>query len=327
MNPSEYRKKMQAQVKAAAKTLQKGAADFRRSSATPAARIKALRDIGQLYDAKDLALARKIAADRKEPAVLRAAALGQLGPALSDSPGTIKLVIAFLGSATETLAVRAAALDLLKAADFHVAGFRSHRPQYIAALRSAAEAPDRMLRQRALGVLAREKDAPTLKRLEQGLRDAAKALVPPEKALQLLRYDIKRDMHELLLDIVQKPPGAEAQEQALRTLATDVSSKDVLEAVLRDKTQPRPARLIAMAGLQSLDSEGLQQIAGAIVADESEEEEVRQACLVAATAFGDEKAPHDALRKGAEQLAATARSPGARRAAARYLAKPPKPDE
>ena len=321
MRPAAYRKKIEKQVRAAARAMKKYAADFRKKSASPAERLRALQSIGQLQDPRDLALAMRVAANRKEPDRLRVAALAQLAPLLERRPEALHLLIDLLADPKEAVSVRSAALTMLKAAAFHVGTFASLRPRYIAALRSAAATEDPMLRQRALGVLARERDAPTLDKLEEGLRNPAKALVSPEKALQLLSYDIKRNVHDVLVKIVQNPPTPEAKQQALRNLAAEGKSRRILERVLRDKTEPRQNRIVAMAGVQSLAPETFSDIAGDIVADASEDENLRTAGLVAATTFGGNKALTEKLRKGAAQLRKRARKPTARQVAARYLDK------
>jgi hypothetical protein len=324
MKPATYRKKIEKEVQAAAKAMKKHAADFRKKSARSSERIRALRGVGQLQDPRDLALAMRLATDRNEPERLRVPAVAQLAPLIERNADALERVIDLLADAGEAVSVRAAALTMLKAAAFHVRAFASRRPRYVAALRSAAASEDAMLRQRALGVLARERDAPTLDRLEEGLRDPAKALLPPDKALQLLSYDTKRDLHDVLVKTIEHPPTQEAKQQALRNLAAEGKSTRILERVLRDKAESRENRIVAMAGVQSLAPEVLSDIAGDIVADPSEDESVRTAGLVAATTLDGGTTPNKKLRKGATQLRKRGRKPAARRAAARYLAKSPK---
>jgi hypothetical protein len=263
----------------------------------------------------------RVASNCQEPERLRVAAVAQLAPLLERDAEALDRLIHLLADETEAVSVRAAALTMLKAAAFHVRAFASRRPRYIAALRSAAAAEDPMLRQRALGVLARERDAPTLDKLEDGLRHPARALVPLDKALQLLSYDTKRDLHDVLVKTIADPPTPEAKQQALRNLAAEGKSKRILERVLRDKTDSKENRIIAMAGVQSLAPEVFSEIASDIVADPSEDESVRTAGLVAAATFGGGKTPTAKLQAGATQLRKRGRKPAARRAAAKYLAK------
>src|SRR5258705_13591202 len=50
-------------------------------------------------------------------------------------------------------------------------------------------------RQRVLGILMREKDGYAQTKLLEGLKNPGKSLLPPEKALQLLSYDIHAEAY------------------------------------------------------------------------------------------------------------------------------------
>jgi hypothetical protein len=65
-----------------------------------------------------------------------------------------------------------------------------------------------------LGILAREKDGFAQQRLLEGLEDPEKALVPPEKAPQLLSYDVHAAAYPMARQIVSRPPSV-ARAQAL----------------------------------------------------------------------------------------------------------------
>ena len=121
-------------------------------------------------------------------------------------------------------AVRLAALKALQSASFSVVKFTPCRPEYLAALRSLIDDPDPEVRQRVLGILAREQDGYTQQRLLEGLQQPEKALVSPEKALQLLSYDIHADAYPVAREIASKPPNPAAKREALRLLAADAAS-------------------------------------------------------------------------------------------------------
>src|SRR5262245_8917902 len=139
MKPAAYRKKIEKQVRAAARNMKKHAAAFRKAS-NAKKRQQALTSVGQLQDARDLALARRIAANAKEPNRLRVAAIAQLTPLLAEGADTLKLLIDQLGNPDESASVRGAALMMLKAAAFHSSAMQSLRPRYIEALRLASRA-------------------------------------------------------------------------------------------------------------------------------------------------------------------------------------------
>src|ERR1700730_10007370 len=119
---------------------------------------------------------------------------------------------------------RLAALQSLGAAAFSVVAFESCRGDYLAALRKVATDPKPELRQRVLGLLMREKDGFAQKKLLEGLKDPDKALVPPQKALQLLSYDVHAEAYAAARDIVKKPPNDDARREALRLLSADAKA-------------------------------------------------------------------------------------------------------
>ena len=168
MDPKDYRKQLEAQLKQLA--VRRGrAVAFRDASASEARRIEALEVLGPLQRADDAKTALKLAGDAGTSEKLRTAAIKKLGITLSRDEQALPLLLRLLGDANEPVAVRSAALGALKVAAFHVKGFNQHRPAYIAALRQAGQAPDEDLRRRSLAVLAREKDGPTQRRLIAGL--------------------------------------------------------------------------------------------------------------------------------------------------------------
>ena len=133
--------------------------------------------------------------------------------------------------------------------------FESCRGDYIATLRKVADDPDPELRQRVLGLLAREKDGFAQKKLLEGLQDPDKALVPPEKALQLLSYDVHADAYAAARDIVKKPPNEMARREALRLLAADATAAPMFEKLMRDKNELREIRQISASALHRAQAE------------------------------------------------------------------------
>jgi hypothetical protein len=74
--------------------------------------------------------------------------------------------------------------------------------------------------------------------LIEGLQDPAKAMLPPEKALQLLSYDVHAGAFDVARRIADKPPNELARREAMRVLAADGGSADMFEKVLRNKSEP-----------------------------------------------------------------------------------------
>ena len=138
-----------------------------------------------------------------------------------------------------------------------------------------------------LGILAREKDGFAQRKLLDGLENPDKALVPPEKALQLLSYDIHAEAYPVARKIVNNPPNEDAKLEALRLLAADAKSAPVFEKLLRDKNEAAEIRQVSAAALQGLKPEKLQENAREILLDDSDYDEIKATSLTALTQFGD----------------------------------------
>lgn len=189
--------------------------------------------------------------------------------------------------------VRLAALDSLGTAAFASPAFRSIRGDYTATLRKVADDPDHELRQRALGILMREKDGYAQKRLVEGLKQPAKALLPPEKALQLLSYDVHAEAYPVARQIVANPPNPLAKREALRLLAADAASAPTFEKILRDKTEAPEIRQLVASALHTLKPDSLQAHAREILLDPSEHDDLRDTSLAALTQFGGSETADD----------------------------------
>jgi hypothetical protein len=190
----------------------------------------------------------------------------------------------------QPIKVRLAALQSLQAATFSVIEFEPYREDYLAALRGLVDDPDPELRQRVLGILSREKDGYVQQRLLEGLQDTSKALVPPEKALQLLSYDVHAEAYPIAREILNAPPNPEAKREALRLLSADASSAPVFEKLLRDKDEDRDVRQISAAALQAVKPKRFQEQAREMLLDDKEYDDIQATALTALEQFGDEKA-------------------------------------
>jgi hypothetical protein len=229
----------------------------------------------------------------------RVAALAEVPLAVCENDKDLQSMLNILRNQDEPLEVRLAALQSLQAASFSVVAFESCRSDYIAALRKVATDPNLELRQRVLGILAREKDGFAQRKLLEGLQNPSKALVPPEKALQLLSYDIHGEAYPIARRIVNNPPNEDAKREALRLLAADAKSAPVFEKLLRDKNEKAEIRQVAAAALQALQPEKLQSNAREILLDESDYDDIKATSLTALTQFGDAEtvSKDEALRK------------------------------
>src|SRR5215212_5437107 len=203
--------------------------------------------------------AMRVATSTRRSVEERVAALAEVPLAVGQSDESLQALLNVLRDPSEPSEVRLATLQTFQAATFSSADYDSWRGDYIAVLREIVEDPDPELRQRVLGILAREKDGFVQGKLLEGLQDSAKSLVPPEKALQLLSYDVHAEAYPVAREIVDKPPNAEARREALRLLAADTDSAPLFERILRDKGDSTDLRQMAAAALQAINPRRLQE--------------------------------------------------------------------
>jgi hypothetical protein len=252
----------------------------------------------------------------------RVEALTEAPLALCKNDKNLQAVLKILSSKDEPVKVRLAALQSLQAASFSVLEFESCRSDYISTLRGIAEDPDPELRQRVLGILAREKDGFAQKKLLEGLENPEKALLPPEKALQLLSYDLHSEAYSVAREIVSKPPNPIAKREALRLLSADASAAPMFEKILRDKAELRENRQISASALQALKPEKLQEHAREMLLDNSEYVDIQGTSLTALRQFGDDEAvaKDEALLKSVDRLSIKAPTK-IKQSARRFLSK------
>jgi hypothetical protein len=232
-------------------------------------------------------LAVSIATNKQKTAPKRIAALAQAPLAVCDSDDNLQSVLGVLQDVNEPMDVRLAALQSLQAASFSVVAFGSCRGDYLSTLRRIAQDRNPELRQRALGLLARQKDGFAQKKLLEGLQSPAKALVPPEKALQLLSYDVHAGAYAAARAIVNNPPNPTAKREALRLLATDATAVPMFEKILLDKNELRENRQLSASALHALDPEKMQKLARDIVLDSKDYDDIKATSLTALSQFGD----------------------------------------
>ena len=261
-----------------------------------------------------------VATNEKKTTAERAKAFAEAPLATIESDKSLQASLDVLRDREQPIKVRLAALQSLQAATFSVIEFEPYREDYMATLREIVDDPDEELRQRVLGILAREKDGYVQKRLLEGLQDPSKALVPPEKALQLLSYDVHADAYPIAREIVKDAPNPEAKREALRLLSADASSAPVFEKLLRDKDEDRDIRQISAAALQAVKPKRFQEQAREMLLDDKEYDDIQATALTALEQFGDEKAvmKDSKLMKRAEQLG-NAKSAKVKKTAKRFM--------
>jgi hypothetical protein len=253
----------------------------------------------------------------------RVAALAKVSLAVCESDKNLQAVLDVLRNKEEPVEVRLAAMDALATAAFRVIAFEPCREDYIATLREVAQDPNPQIRESALDLLAGQKDGFAQKKLLEGLKDPNKALIAPEKALQLLSYDVHAEAYSVARDIVDKPPNADAKREALRLLAADANSAPLFEKLLRDKDELREIRQISASALHGLNPEKFQRHAREILLDKSEYDDIKATSLTALAQFGDDEAvgKDEALLKSVDRFSVGKASSKYKQSARRFLSK------
>jgi hypothetical protein len=264
-----------------------------------------------------------VATNERRPTKDRVTAFAEAPLAVCETDQNLQAVLAVVRDQKEPVEVRMAAMDSLAAAAFSSIAFAPCRNDYIATLREVATDPNPQIRETALGTLAGEKDGFVQKKLLEGLKNPGKALVPPEKALQLLSYDVHAESYSVARDIVQNPPSPGAKQEALRLLAADAASAPFFEKVLRDKDEMRENRQIAASALRALNPDKFQKHAREMLLDKSEFEDIQATSLTALGQFGDNEAvaKDTALLKSVGRLSDKAKSAKYKRSAKQFLGK------
>jgi len=285
MDVSEYRRQLEAELEQAARQQPSFRDLLERSGRGAGSHPAAASEHASADDDATAAIAVLRDGEADEP--LRSAALQVISGAVEERPELIDTLLEVLRDAARPADVRMAVLDVLQQISFRMAAFPAKRPDYLATLRSVIDDPDAELRQRAIGILAREKDEYVQRRLIDGLERRSEALVPTEKAIQYLGYDIHAEYFPLLRRIVEDPPTPAARTEAVRLLAADPSSTDLLLTILSDKTEGSDVRRISAIGLQSAAPGRFEEQARRIVLDDDEDDQLQAMSITALTHFSN----------------------------------------
>ena len=265
--------------------------------------------------------AMKVATNMKAAPKQRVKAMAQSPLAVCETDDNLQAILAVVRNKEESVHVRLAAMDTLATAAFSAVKFASCRNDYIATLREVTDDPNPEIRETALGALAGERDPFVQKKVLEGLKNPEKALVPPDKALQLLSYDVHTEAYAVARDIVNTPPNDNAKTAALRLLAADAKSAPLFEKLLRDKDEKREVRQLSASALNALNPDKLQEHAKEILQDESEYEDIQATSLTALKRFADEEeiTNDKALMKSINRLSTKAKSAKYKKSAKQFL--------
>ena len=202
-------------------------------------------------------------------------------------PDKIVQLMAIAGDRTADAATRRAALYALQELGFTTALLAVMNAQLIAMLRGFIDDPNLELRDIAVEMLAQKKDEVVQQRLLDGLERREPPIVADARALHLLGYDIHAGQFPTVRKFAQQSPDPAARLEAVRLLAADTESADLLLTLFDDRTQPDDVRRASGSALLSVAPDRYAQRAKQAVLDESESESVRLSSLTALTHFAN----------------------------------------
>jgi HEAT repeat protein len=225
----------------------------------------------------------------------RVSALEAVAVRAASDDAALDALLTILTDASQPVELRRAALGGLEGNSFRTGKFQSRRAEFTAALKQVMDDPDEQLRERSVEILAVQKDVDLQRRLIEGLRDESVAIVPPQRSVELLGYDPKPDYFDVLRDVVQAHADPGTRREAIRLLATDQGSRELIDGVVRDKEEPVALREAGAAALQAMAPQEFEQTAQDIVMDDDDDDELR-AVVLAKLSYQDAGRPSDEFR-------------------------------
>lgn len=195
------------------------------------------------------------------------------------SEEAIDALLSIVGDDDEPPALRRVALDGLRVHRFSSTDLKARRADMTRAVRRAMESDDEDLRLDAIELLAAERDVDVQRQLIDGLRDESQSIVSARRSVELLGYDVKADHYGVLKEVVETSDDAEVKREAIRLLAADRSSMELIERVVRDKNENAAVRAAGSAALQSLAPETFEAVAQDVVSDQDEYDDIKVSML------------------------------------------------
>ena len=294
MDPDEYRTQYEKEMKAATRRTKHRSPDV------------------QSMSTRELVAAIK---DTKRKPQDRVDLIGAASAKAISKPSLMQSFIKILRDPSEDDSVRLAALNALQQNTFSAIEFRRYEADYRDALRTAATDDSPELRDAAMEPLGLAGDDYVQRLLVDGLRDPKAALVPPQRALQLIGYDVHAEHYPLLRDIVETAKRPNIRRSALRLLAADSNAADLFADIAADKSEDPAARATSAIALQSLSPDQFQDVARDVLLDDDDNDKVK-ATIVNAIAH-HESAPDAEVEQKVRSMAEPEAPAGALKTAAR----------
>jgi hypothetical protein len=223
----------------------------------------------------------------------------------------MRMLLDILADDSSASDLKLTALERLGAATFQPVRFAPFHAEYIERLRHLAVSDDKEIRHTALDRLTLENDEVAQGLLRDGLEGTRKPLVPAATAVRFLARDEHGDAAPLFRDIARGGKGR-ARDEALRALAADSESVDLLASISADKSERTAVRELAAMSLKAASPTRFASVARDLVLDDGEDDALRTSALsaVAHTPEAADAVDDDAFRAGLDRIKADTRSRG-----------------
>jgi len=216
---------------------------------------------------------------------------------------TARLLLDILGDQDAPAALRLVAIERLGGAAFQPTRFAPFRAEFVERLRDLAVSDDRELRHRALDRLSLDDDPVAQQLLRESLEGSRKPLVPAATAARFLARDEHGAAAPLFRELA-RTGAPRVREQALRALATDPRSVELLATISSDKSERTAVREIAAMSLKAASPERFADVARDMVLDDGEDEHLRTTALsaIAVTPAAGDAVDGEAFRADLERI-------------------------
>ena len=194
----------------------------------------------------------------------------------------VRLLLDILADESAKPGLKLTALQRLGAATFQPVPFAPFHAEFLERLRQVAESPDKDLRLAALDRLSLVNDEVGQRLLRESLEGTRKPLVPAATAARFLARDEHGAWAPLFRELA-RAGAPRVREEALRALAADPESVDLLASVASDKSERVAVRELATMSLKVASPGRLATVARDLLLDEHENPRMRATAMSAIT--------------------------------------------
>lgn len=223
----------------------------------------------------------------------------------------MRMLLDLLADDSAASDLKLTALERLGAATFQPVRFAPFHAEYVERLRNLALSDAKELRHMALDRLSLENDEVAQGLLREGLEGTRKPLVPAATAVRFLARDEHGNAAPLFRDIARGGKGR-ARDEALRALAADNESVDLLASISSDKSERTTVRELAAMSLKAASPTRFASVARGMVLDGDEDDALRTSALsaVAHTPEAADLVDDDEFRAQLDRIKSNTRSRG-----------------